>query len=90
MGYTYTTAQGDMWDSIAYEQLGTENHMGTLIENNPDLVDFVVFPAGIEVEIPDVDTTQSDLPSWRDGLDDQDDDLTEFDEEDDEDGDEET
>lgn len=76
----YVTSAGDMWDKIAYDQMGSEDFMGELIRNNDELVDIVVFPAGIEVDIPEVDDTQTDLPSWRSGLDDEKDDLDEFEE----------
>ncbi len=80
----YVTSEGDMWDKIAYEQMGSENFMGELIRNNDDLVDVVVFPSGVEINVPEVDDTQTDLPSWRSGLDDETDGLDEFEEDDDE------
>ena len=46
----YVTKQGDMWDQIAYEQLGSESYMGILVQNNPDLIDVVIFPSGIEIQ----------------------------------------
>lgn len=76
----YVTSEGDMWDKIAYDQMGSEKFMGELIRNNDDLVDVVVFPAGVEVNIPELDDTQTDLPPWRSGLDDEADDLDEFEE----------
>lgn len=76
----YVTSAGDMWDKIAYDQMGSEDFMGELIRNNDELVDIVVFPAGIEVDIPEVDDTQTEFPSWRSGLDDEKDDLDEFEE----------
>lgn len=80
----YVTSEGDMWDKIAYEQMGSENYMGELIRNNDDLVDVVVFPSGVEINVPEVDDTQTDLPSWRSGLDNETDDLDEFEEDEDE------
>lgn len=80
----YVTSEGDMWDKIAYEQMGSENFMGELIRNNDDLVDVVVFPSGIKINVPEVDDTQTDLPSWRRGLDDEADGLDEFEEDEDE------
>lgn len=74
----YITRQGDMWDQIAYEQIGSESYMGLLIQSNPHLIDYVVFPAGIEIQIPEVDDDQTEYPSWRSGLDDEEDDLDEF------------
>lgn len=80
----YVTSEGDMWDKIAYEQMGSENFMGELIRNNDNLVDVVVFPSGVEINVPEVDDTQTDLPSWRSGLDDETDGLDEFEEDEDE------
>lgn len=80
----YVTSEGDMWDKIAYEQMGSETFMGELIRNNDDLVDVVVFPSGVEINVPEVDDTQTDLPSWRSGLDDETDGLDEFEEDEDE------
>lgn len=85
MSKKYVTKLGDMWDKIAYEQMGSENYMGELIQNNYDLIDYVVFPSGIEINIPDIDDTQTELPSWRTGLDEEEDDLDEFPEEEDDD-----
>lgn len=81
----YVTQSGDMWDKIAHDILGSEQQMGKLIGANPDLIDCVIFPAGIEIQIPEIDDTQTDieLPSWRAGLDDEEDALDEFEEEDD-------
>ena len=78
---TYVTVRGDMWDKIAYDLLGSENYMGELIRCNPDLVEYVIFPSGVEVKIPDIDSTQTELPPWRNGLDEEADDLDEFEEE---------
>lgn len=57
----YTTAQGDTWDSIAYEQLGDEYYIDELFKANPRLLSYLVFPEGIDVNIPDLneETTQA-------------------------------
>ena len=34
MPKTYTTVQGDMWDSIAYKQLGSTSHTDKLLNSN--------------------------------------------------------
>lgn len=80
----YITKSGDMWDKIAHEQMGSESFMNQLIEQNLELIDIVVFPAGIEVAIPEVDDTQTEMPPWRQGLDAAPDALDEFEEEEDE------
>jgi phage tail protein X len=66
---TYITVQGDMWDLIAYKELGSEQFMTALIEANPEHRETVIFPANVQLVIPDVDTTQtpSTLPPWKRG-----------------------
>ncbi len=63
---TYTTTQGDTWDSIAYELFGIESRMLNLMQANPDHLNTVIFGAGIELQIPSLpDEVQSDLPPWK-------------------------
>ena len=66
MPSSYTTIQGDMWDLIAYRQLGSELYMDDLIDANKKYREIVVFPAGITLTIPDVVTpTAVLLPPWK-------------------------
>lgn len=66
MKKTYTTVQGDMWDSIAYTQLGNEAYTDKLINLNRQYLDFYTFPAGIVLTLPDpVDPVGSALPPWK-------------------------
>ncbi len=81
---TYITSAGDMWDKIAYEQMGSETYMPELVRNNYAYINYVVFPAGIRLQIPETDDAQKELPAWRAGLDKEDDGLDEFEEVDDE------
>ena len=63
---TYTTVQGDMWDGIAYTQLGSVNHTGALMQQNLRYVHYYTFPAGIVLTIPDIGDDESDvLPPWK-------------------------
>ena len=64
---TYTTAQGDMWDKIAYSQLGAVRHTDTLIMANLEHRDVYIFSAGIVLNIPDVKGTEASdsLPPWK-------------------------
>lgn len=64
---TYTTVQGDMWDSIAYTQLGSVNHTDKLMNANLKYREYYTFPAGIVLTLPDVtESTVSDsLPPWK-------------------------
>lgn len=64
----YRTIQGDTWDKIAfreYKGVGGEKLMTSLIDNNSDYVDYVIFPAGIVLNIPDSDIPEiKSLPPW--------------------------
>lgn len=66
MANTYTTIQGDMWDSIAYKVYGRETGMTALLEANQQYRHIAVFPAGVTLVVPE-DTTPdtSLLPPWR-------------------------
>lgn len=65
----YKTIQGDTWDILAKKLLGSEMHMSGLIRANPDYQEYVIFPAGIELNIPEVEqiTAQEEsmLPPWK-------------------------
>ena len=69
MSKTYTTVQGDMWDSIAYSQLGSVAYTDLLMRQNLQYHDIYIFPAGIVLELPEVNTvTDSDMdtiPPWK-------------------------
>ena len=65
MTKTYTTISGDMWDMIAYRKYGNEKVFPKLMEANPEYCTVVVFPAGVVLTLPDIDTTElADLPPW--------------------------
>lgn len=66
MPSTYTTLSGDVWDNIAYKQLGGERYTSLLMEANPEYLDMVVFPAGAELVLPEVTSpTPETLPPWK-------------------------
>jgi len=52
----YMTKQGDEWDQIAFEQLGSEHLVDQLIAINPEHRMTVVFSAGIRLVLPEVKT----------------------------------
>lgn len=65
----YTTISGDMWDGIAYKQMGNEKYMDILIKNNLKYRHVVVFSAGVVLNIPEVQEEVSmQLPPWKRGL----------------------
>lgn len=55
----YISTQGDMWDMIAIRvygaQRGNEHLMYRLLEENYALRNQCIFPAGLAVNVPDVD-----------------------------------
>jgi Phage Tail Protein X. len=68
MSSEYITKQGDMFDQIAFNQLGSEKYTKELMEANPRYLDIVIFSSGIKLMIPDVviaDNTADNLPPWR-------------------------
>lgn len=63
----YTTVQGDTWDIIARKVYGDEKYAGYLMENNKLLLEYMIFPGGITMDIPELtEETDPDLPIWRD------------------------
>lgn len=66
MAEVYRTVQGDTWDMIAKKVYGAEKHLDYLMANNFALLDYFIFPAGVEVNTPGLPRgMQVDLPSWR-------------------------
>ena len=70
MPKTYTTSQGDLFDTIAKAQLGDEHYMHLLIEKNFKYRDISVFHSGIVLELPEITETESsqlneNLPPWK-------------------------
>jgi phage tail protein X len=64
---TYTTVQGDTFDMIAYKTLGDCNLTDKLIDANIEYKDYLIFPSGVVLNIPDLETkvALSDLPPWK-------------------------
>lgn len=63
---TYSTIQGDMWDSIAYKVYGREKCMTQLLQANETHKEITVFPAGVKLVCPDIPAESSRiLPPWR-------------------------
>ena len=62
----YTTVQGDMWDSIAYSQLGSVDYTDKLMNLNPAHLCYYIFPAGIVLELPTVNVNAAkSMPPWK-------------------------
>ena len=66
---TVKTIQGDTWDILAYRLYGNERLMHILINANIQYRKIVIFPAGIVLNVPDIDTTspqyEANLPPWK-------------------------
>lgn len=63
---TYTTKQGDMWDSIAHTQLGDASHVDRLMRFNTAYLNYYIFPTGIVLTLPDIKEKRSgELPPWK-------------------------
>ena len=62
----HRTTEGETWDLVSKKYYGTEKLMHKLLEANPEFKDFVVFPAGVVLKIPEVEIkTTEELPPWR-------------------------
>lgn len=65
---TYTTKQGDQWDTIAFQQLGSTDYTGALMAVNGRYLSFYIFPAGITLALPEIAERidlSDDLPPWK-------------------------
>lgn len=69
MASNYITVQGDTWDSIAYRLWGEERHMHLLVQANVSYADVAVFPADMQIIVPDTPSKRADLdlPPWMQG-----------------------
>lgn len=63
----YLTVSGDTWDVISYKVYGDENYVKELMEANPTYVAITIFPADIEIIVPDIEVKDNltQLP-WKD------------------------
>lgn len=65
MANTYVTVQGDTWDKIAYETLGSEYLLPILLEANSAHREVYIFSGGITLNIPEIDTSEvTERPDW--------------------------
>lgn len=64
--HQYITTQGDTWDLIAKKVYGDEKKLDVLMQNNFQLLDYTVFPAGIKLNISDIKASEEpSFPEWR-------------------------
>lgn len=63
----YKTIQGDAWDLIAYKLWGSEYLIPLILEANSNYRNVVIFDGGIELNVPDIDTSEyTPRPVWLD------------------------
>lgn len=64
---TYKTKSGDVWDLIAYDQLGDCRYVNLLMEANPQYLGVGIFSAGVALVLPEVSegNRAKSLPPWR-------------------------
>ncbi len=68
MSKKYITISGDMWDKIAYEQMGSVLYTDLLIRANIEYAAIFVFSAGVTLTIPDTkQRINMELPPWKRG-----------------------
>ena len=70
MSKIYNSIQGDTWDKIAKEQLGSEYLMSELIVANLSLSHYAIMPADLQIVIPDINVSPRTidpqlLPPWK-------------------------
>lgn len=75
----HTTIDGQRWDQIAIEYYGSltlningveKSSIGALIDANPDVPVYDVFPGGVVLDIPIIDSVEvvtdaERLPPWK-------------------------
>lgn len=81
MAKTYTTIQGETWDQIAYKVYGGEEYAAFLMANNYPFLDVLVFSAGTVLNTPGIPWYEEsdELPPWRTGAEDDDEDEDPYD-----------
>ena len=66
---TYKTVSQDTWDIISKRCYGSEMYMDRLLRANIQHRKTVFFPAGVVLNVPDIDTTsveyEANLPPWK-------------------------
>ncbi len=62
---TYKTIQGQTWDQIAKEVYGSEIKADVLMAANPKQLGVFIFPAGVLLNVPELEESNTNLPPWR-------------------------
>lgn len=63
----YRTIQGDTWDLISFKVFGSELYLKELILANPNLMEYIILPSGLEINVPklQIDSQSKNLPPWK-------------------------
>jgi hypothetical protein len=62
---TYTANQGDTWDKIAFDTLGSEYLLPLLMDANKHYRKTFIFSGGELLIIPEIDTSElTERPDW--------------------------
>ena len=62
----YKTNSGDSFDSVAFKFFNDSRYVVDLINANRDKLPTFIFAAGVELTIPDIDTTAKiKTPPWK-------------------------
>lgn len=65
MANNAVTTQGQAWDQIALDRLGSEKQMASLLPRNTDEMDALLFAGEVELAIPKVvRPAAKSLPPW--------------------------
>ena len=63
---TYTTKSGDMWDLIAYKQLGNTSYTDLPINAILEHKGTYLFPSGVVLTLPEIEKPINNLlPPWK-------------------------
>lgn len=61
----YNTIPGDTWDLISFKVYGTERYSKVLAKANSNYIKYVIFPAGIKINIPPLEKEKTGGdPPW--------------------------
>lgn len=63
---TYTTKQGDMWDTIAFTECGSVAYTDRLMQLNMKHCGLFTFPAGVVLTLPEEEPASAVAsPPWK-------------------------
>lgn len=70
MKKVYITNSGQTWDQIALELYGDEHYCEKIMDENLDKLEYLIFPAGVELKLPEDETFREEnysenYPEWR-------------------------